>query len=941
MESANIPLLGMTTVPPDLNAPQGQLSLALNMSAPNGAYEHMRLPEKLFRLSSGDIPLTVHTTAQGSRYLIFKSNAGKVCAYLIPDKADLNPPSVSVDKCLVVSDRDDVTSASVLGNTIVLTGEAGISYSLWKDGSYLDLGARPPQVDIEFGLRQTGTLTQTETYYPCPWQILPSYFQPKDMDEQQKAELENADYDFTPSVELHKLTEAAYGLLLKNIEEHVSDKGYFYQPFFVRYAYRMFDGTYAWHSSPVLLLATTSVPTIYISGSRAIKNKKGYYDVDLSLYVPYFELMHLVHPLSRAEHDRLELWSDVITGIEIFISQPLYTYNQSADLKWNPDINGNAYQAYNGDVFGHFAEQDGSHFAEHTTAAHMQRVKDYFITTGGNTKLNLENMFFLRLERPAEFASRFADVRNFHRIVEMSMDELKSIPINTEAVNSDYLPKPLDLSDTKLQSLVSYPTLPDDYQSNCTLRPEVTNVYNGRLNMAGLEVSMPAINHYHLYSEISTAGEDDMSGEVYIKVHSRRNGVESVACAKFNSGHPYLRMPRYFYYPDPNAYKAEIWSPVFNDSNGTKTRRLVFPLTPHEHLNGAYFFYGLGAWKSDKLSVAGDVDITTDDFTPTSSFSPLRNKVYTSEVQNPFVFPAASISTVSTGSIIAMAAATRAMSQGQFGQYPLYVFTDEGVWALAVSESGSFASAHPVSREVILSPSALVQLDDSILFATEHGLIQLAGAQTQCLSESIANQCTVEVAALPNLNALMCVAAEAMPAISNLLEGAVLTYDYPGQRIIVSNFDKFPYDLVLSLKSMQWSAGELGVCAPINAYPYALALDWQGYIVDLFPRSGSSFTNGLIVTRPFALNSMQELKTVRAAFLRGTMRNSCCRFILYGSRDLMSWHVVRSSSSARMTGFSGSPYRYFRLAIATTLSPNESISHASIFYDNVFRGTVR
>lgn len=939
MESANIPLLGMTTIPPDFNAPEGQLSLALNVSAPNGAYEHMKLPEKLFRLSPGDVPLAVHTTANGVRNLIFKNGAGKVLAYPMPDEGAPNPPEALENNCLVVSDRIDVVSASVLGNTIVLNGEAGISYSLWRNGVYIDLGARPPQVDIEFGLRQTGVLTQTETYYPCPWQILPSYFQPKDMTEEQKAELEHAEYDFTPSVELHKLTEAAYGLLLKNVEEHISDKGYFYQPLFVRYAYRMFDGTYAWHSSPVLLLATAFVPTIYISGSNAIKDKEGYYDVDLTLYVPYHELMHLIHPLSQADHDRLELWADIVTGIDIFISQPVYTYDQSADLKWYPDIDGSAFQAYNGNIFGHFAEQDGKSFAEQTAAAHMQRTKDYFIKTGGNSNLSLANMFFLRLERPAEFASRFTDVRNFYRVAEMSLDDLKGIPVNTAASNDDYLPKPLDLGDTKLQSLVSYPTLPDDYQSNCTLRPQVANIYNGRLNMAGLEVSMPAINHYHLYSEISTAGGNDISGEVYIKVHSRRNGVESVACAKFNSGYPFLRMPRFFFYPDPNAYKLEVWSPALNTSNSAS--RLVFPLTPHEHLNGAYFFYGLGAWESNKLSVAGDVDITTDDFTPTSSFAPLRNKVYTSEVQNPFVFPAESISTVSTGSIIAMAAATRAMSQGQFGQYPLYVFTDEGVWALAVSESGAFTSAHPVSREVILSPSGIVQLDDSILFATEHGLIQLAGAQTQCLSESIANQCAVKVAALPNLNALMPGVSEAMPSISTLLDGAVLTYDYPGQRIVVSNLDKFNYDLVLSLKSMQWSTGELGIRTPINAYPSALALDDRGYIVDLFPRKGSTFANGLIVTRPFTLNSMQELKTMRSVFLRGTMRNSCCRFILYGSRDLVSWHVVRSSSSARMTGFSGSPYRYFRLAIATELLPNESISFASVYFNNVFRGTIR
>lgn len=89
-------------------------------------------------------------------------------------------------------------------------------------------------------------------------------------------------------------------------------------------------------------------------------------------------------------------------------------------------------------------------------------------------------------------------------------------------------------------------------------------------------------------------------------------------------------------------------------------------------------------------------------------------------------------------------------------------------------------------------------------------------------------------------------------------------------------------------------------------------------------------TPALIVTRPLKLDAPDVLKTIRAIAVRGHFRRGNIRTVLYGSRDLFSWHLVASSRSHFIRNISGSPYRYFRLAILASLSPDESISSISV-----------
>lgn len=114
-----------------------------------------------------------------------------------------------------------------------------------------------------------------------------------------------------------------------------------------------------------------------------------------------------------------------------------------------------------------------------------------------------------------------------------------------------------------------------------------------------------------------------------------------------------------------------------------------------------------------------------------------------------------------------------------------------------------------------------------------------------------------------------------------------------------------------------------------NSYPEALALNSSNELLD-FSLESKEVVTGIVVTRPLKLDAPDVLKTIDTIIQRGNFRKGHVQSVLYGSRDLYSWHLVWSSKDHYLRGFRGTPYKYFRIALLCNLSPDESISGASI-----------
>lgn len=113
-----------------------------------------------------------------------------------------------------------------------------------------------------------------------------------------------------------------------------------------------------------------------------------------------------------------------------------------------------------------------------------------------------------------------------------------------------------------------------------------------------------------------------------------------------------------------------------------------------------------------------------------------RNVMKVSMVENPFVFPAKCTYAPSQSAIVGMSSNTIALSQGQFGQFPLYVFCADGIWAMSVDSSGTVAylASHQVSRDVCINANTICGISGGVVFAGKQGMMLITGNSIKKIS---------------------------------------------------------------------------------------------------------------------------------------------------------------------------------------------------------------
>ena len=165
-----------------------------------------------------------------------------------------------------------------------------------------------------------------------------------------------------------------------------------------------------------------------------------------------------------------------------------------------------------------------------------------------------------------------------------------------------------------------------------------------------------------------------------------------------------------------------------------------------------------------------------------------------------------------------------------------------------------------------------------------------------------------------------------------------MIYDYVHQRIIVYNTAQ-NYAYIYSLKDHKWGMMTTSIDYGINSYPEALAVTDDHKVVNISNSVSTGSVKGIIVTRPLKLDQPDALKTIdtiiqrgKFDFLKSGRTPKPIRTILYGSRDLYNWFMISSSTDHYLRGFSGTPYKYFRIVLLCDMFADESVYGATIQY---------
>lgn len=502
----------------------------------------------------------------------------------------------------------------------------------------------------------------------------------------------------------------------------------------------------------------------------------------------------------------------------------------------------------------------------------------------------------------------------------------------------------LPIGENILDNLDSRQTLPDQGQMRSRVTTDIAPfAYNNRLSMAASTWDLPATS---AIADFCVQNEPEDGKGYYIEkawIKALVNG--QVAYKRLEIGtdsgrYTYAENIRYFYYP---CYEAThlILQVLHEQATDSKPHKVMeFSMNKHKLQDGAYLFNNFDSISPTKTySYAKREEMLENDEllknakagSPTVTYG---NMVRVSNVANPFYFNEVNQVTLPTGTISGLSTTAKALSQGQFGAFPLYCFSDNGIWALEVSDTGTYSAKQPLSRAVCTNPDSITQTEGSVLFVTKRGLMALDGSNVTCVSEVLSgHNYTSALSKLDKVKALAGLQDVPNPDthIEEWLQDAKLLYDDKRQMIYAFNGENV-LGYVYSISDQAWGMMVHDLAHPLPCYTDALAVtredsDGKRRLVNMSDHTGcGAAPKSVLVTRPLTFGSADAYKSIEALTLRGMLDKDDAKLVVWASNDLKHWAVVASSQTSWYRGKSGTPYKYYRIGIVLEWEEEDSLN---------------
>lgn len=911
---------GYSAQPSDYECQDGDLANVLNLIPKNGSLHPLPQPKEILTLKhSASNVVYAHKTQNYIHYIVWFSQNLNRLYYIDSDDVNTeNPFFTDVNKSQFTS----IIQVTSIGNTLLLLTDKGMFYFLWSGDkrTYINLGQHIPELPISFGLQGEMIYGEEETEYTKI-----------DLQDKFYYKASESVYPYTiGDRDKNNVSEAVFAKINKFIAEKATKAGRFTCPFFVRYAYRLYDGqTLVMHSAPVFMPCSINKPAQFAECDIRANIDTGQAEqLRIWSHGAVYDLDYKV--VSSSLLKQLQHWSDIVKAVDIFISAPIYQYNMSGEnvesiLRYVDELQSTKCISKR--------LKDGvidlpKRYQEHSLLQMTIFQEPYFLGFYGNSCIKLPQF------SDEDYHDKIKKCSTFYLLKSIPIDELST------AITK------IDINENYLESLVTREAMNDDYDSHTALFPKYAFTYNARLNLCDLSKELFSgfnsaaafcrTDGYVYLDNGNVVTTDDVCDIVKIYIYIKKDGTTKIMKTSESGTHASNAPLLYYYYPDTDAYKAVF---EFTDSNGNVTYYSV-NLEKHDFLNGSFF------WADGKSIKEAGTLLTEAPEVTVNNIIDIGNKIYTSEINNPYSFPVTCINTIGSGQIIGLATATKAISEGQFGQFPLYAFSTDGIWALEVSQTtGAFSSKQPFSRDVCINAKSITQIDDAVLFASDRGIMLISGANVICISDVLDNENNLfDFKVYPHYDKIkeiigknyvlpIMLSIQEHDFIEDYLLKCQIIYAYNRQAIIVFN-PKYTYAYYYSLMTKQWTKITSMIKSKITSYPQAYCQTMENKLIDYSFDGDVSNETQFLITRPIKLDSsLKDInKTIDTIITRGKFKTGHVMTVLYGSRDLENWFIVYTSKDHYLRHFSGTPYKYYRILLICNLASGESIWGCTIDY---------
>lgn len=968
MAISRIQLRGISRSPSDRMTEDGGVAESLNVFLDDQEQAPAIFPEDVTQerglpINGNYDVLYIHKTANYENYIISQiSGDKKIVGRWEADKGEM----ITI---LELEATTEVSSVAHVGNTLIFSTSEGMRYVLRKDGGYKTLGEAAYFPHINF----FPALAEGESYRNYDYQDEDDSVQPDSavtiaemLGVEAPPNLSDEEYD---AIELAtknawkqdcqadgghknaKLKEAVASIweIVDEINLNNKYKGAFIDQIFVRYAIKLYDGSIL-SSMPILMNAGQEAPYTADVTIRRKWRKVEYddtYDEDLT-YNSEVEMATTVRVNNRytvrakildASNIDLEDWADVIESINIYISPNINTAiekNRSELAKYNIIKN-----IYENDT----NEDNDKEWWEHTTSESLTiNIKN--LEDDGYEKALLEasNFYLIKeIKVKDERGGMNADVMKlFSDYGIIIRNEIEGV-VEVEDYVTETPEEPV-VNPVIEEVLLTQPRLTKDDMKHYVKSAEKLSVYNNSLFLCGIR--QECVYDYNAFN--AAGGHTEMSSprptfsvtyilrgeknDIYVKAP-----IISRLPAILGSDTQEQRYYSLLFFPDPRCYKAVVDYQV-----GADVARAELEMKAHPYLDCAYFYGGVDTLLSSYCNMAATTPYTG------TALDEVDNKLYASNINNPFLFPNERILSFDY-KVQEIAVATMALSSGQFGQFPLYVFTDGGIYAVEIGADGSFMSQKLLSRDVSVNRNSIRSIDQAVVFTSSKGVMLLQGSQTTELSPymngkhyAIEPMAKLLVDAQELYSDLADTLTDTTPFMA-FAKDATIAYDYEGKRLILINPNE-KYQYIYKIDTQSWHKiqhSQYDIIRPLNSFPVceAVATNAEGYtsIIDLSTHLDTSkeqiAERGVIATRPFDLGEPDTYKTIKDVRIRGQFPKGAVKFILLGSNDGINFYTI---STLR-----GKSWKLFRIVMLANLSSTDRISWIDVQYETRFTNKLR
>ena len=957
----------MTNAKSDYVVPDGTMHLAVDAELQNGDYMAARVPKEACNEYTDFIPLFIHRISNPSKEFVcglkYNKDDGNFRFVIRGDGTDYD--ILGTDEIFTLEHYDEeLTNFCAVGNILGFTLHGEVKYAYYLDGTFKLFNRLPPRLALKLTVMRRYSpkvsLTSSDIEEPSQAYVNCNRIEIDSGDDGSTLVVSidgskvynNTELTMTKLLEsdenIKKMEDRVFGAL-NSARAQIMKKGYLMYPVMLRYAYRLYDGSTIMASQPILMYPMLPRPYLFYSQWQKFKSIDGDaadgYDVTgvkgLSFF---FEAYRIFANITDSDVvTELKQWDGIVKSVDIFISPQMQTI-ESDELSY-PMFEGN------GSATSPFRPQQAKvRLKERNIKDVMESVSAFHLVKSIDIN-ELDKLVYKSSYDSWPVGSNVPS--NFNEFSRVLPDDLTNYTEKETLKDSLY-----DNSLIVASSLISYNKRivcgnvtrlePSDYDIG-KLSPQIfnevnrpryseddkTTYYDGRKIGSSLKdlITKDTCSDFSLIRE-------DVAGVVAYEVTD--NGKVSYITSQYTTDN----VPKYLSFP---GNKLTAFLLINSDDDGNeKTTRI--PLKRSNIINVSYDYpFAKQTSGSDSGSIPS---ITT-----MAEYAKIEtgNLIKESEVNNPLIFKDGNSASCGSGTILALANNALPVSTGQFGQYPLFAFCTDGVFAIQVGTDGTLQSCVPYSYDILVDKHSICNVDRSIVFITKQGVVSIGDARALLLDADkraryafdndaqktfITKTCADMGLTLPDLADLP----------SYLTTGARMAYDSAHARLIVFN-PKYAYSYVYNYAEQAWcvitetfslALNDADQCKLVR---YTCDNDDGGIETAVYDYSTDDVVekkSALLVSRPLKMSAPDTLKTVSSVIQHGVFDQGHIAQAIYGSNDNRNWTPVKSSNGERMEAFSGSGYKFFRLVVfIKDFAQDESISGCSVNVDGRMTNKLR